>query len=279
MQRAYSLLNFIAFPNDSIALRFLVGAGSDDFRTNQYRRLCELSREKNVTVREVLDLLITEELKEKGLTTIVKEYRKILADMILIKQCLKDTPEELFSKIFILNDELEIEFYELNQIYQDILSELGADNAKNVETQTDWIKKVFTKLQEIVTNPEIPDNIDHIRIMSLHSSKGLSSKFVIICSMIDELMPFLPSDLSPEETEARIQEQRRLFYVAITRCKGDQSYEGRLLISSFTNIPGIKALNFNIPAKPNLNRQVKSTRFIKDLGQNAPRPVLGTSLI
>jgi DNA helicase II / ATP-dependent DNA helicase PcrA len=279
VQRSYSLLNFLAFPDDSIALRFLLGVGSNDFRANQYRKLTELSREKGVSIREILDLIITGNIDDTGLTTIIKEYRKILTDIILIKQCIKDAPEELFINIFITNEELESDFYELNQIYQDIITDCGVDEAKNDDTQIEWIKKVFMKMQEVVTNPDIPDDIDHIRIMSLHSSKGLSSKFVIICSMVDELMPFLPSKLTPEEMEVRKQEQRRLFYVAITRCKGDETYEGRLLISSFVNIPGTIAVNLNIPAKPNMNRQVKATRFIQELGQTAPRPILGNTLV
>ncbi len=278
VQRAYSLLNFLAYPNDAVALRFLLGAGADDYRSPQYKKLVELSKTKGISVKEVLDLIIKGEQEATGLTTIIKEYRKVLSDLIQMKQVLKDAPEELFSKIFITNEEAETEFYELNQIYQEVLGEEGSDEAKDEETQSTWIKKIFSKLQEKVTNPEIPDDIDHVRIMSLHSSKGLSSKFVIICSMVDELMPFLSRDLTPEQAEHHIQEQRRLFYVAITRCKGDDSYKGRLMISSFINIPGTKALGLNIIAQANANRKVTTTRFVRELGSEAPRPVLGNTL-
>jgi superfamily I DNA/RNA helicase len=55
--------------------------------------------------------------------------------------------------------------------------------------------------------------------MSLHSSKGLSAKLVILASLIDPLVPFLKKDLPADQVESTIQEARRLFYVAITRCK------------------------------------------------------------
>lgn len=278
VQRAYSLLNFLAYPEDAVALRFLLGAGSDDFRSPQYKKLMDISKEKKLSVKEVLDLLITGELEAKGFTTILKEYRKVLAELIQMKQALKEEPSELFSKVFIKGDESESDFYELNQIYQEILEEKGSDEAKVDETQDSWIRDVFSKLQEKVTNPEIPDDIDHVRIMSLHSSKGLSSKFVIICSMVDELMPFFSKELTDEQRVLHLQEQRRLFYVAITRCKGDNTYKGRLMISSFVNIPGIKALGLNIPSKPNENRRVTATRFIRELGREAPAPVLGNTL-
>lgn len=279
VQRAYSLLNFLASPDDAVSLRFLLGAGADDYRAPQYKKLVELSKSKGISIKEVLDLIIKGELEAKGLTTILKEYRKVLGELIQMRQVLKDGPEELFSKIFINGSEAETDFYELNQIYQEVLREEGSDEVKDDETQRSWIKKIFSKLQEKVTNPEIPDDIDHVRIMSLHSSKGLSSKFVIICSMVDELMPFLSRDLTPEQAERHIQEQRRLFYVAITRCKGDDSYKGRLMISSFVNIPGNKARGLNIIAQANTNRRVIATRFVRELGVDAPRPILGTTLL
>ncbi|MGV7222184.1 MAG: UvrD-helicase domain-containing protein [Nitrospinales bacterium] len=278
VQRAYSLINLLAFPNDSISLRFLLGAGSSDFRAGQYKKLLIKSEEKNVSVRGILDLIVKGELEVIGLTTILEEYKKILQEIIRIRQALKDEPENLFDTVFIKGEELEVEFYEFKQIYLDILAKEGTEQAKNDETQPEWINKIFSKIQEQVTNPEIPDDIDHVRIMSLHSSKGLSAKFVILCSMVDELMPFISKDLSAEVAESQFQEQRRLFYVAVTRCKADTVYDGKLIISSFLNIPGKKALALNIPSKANVNRKVTSTRFIQDFRDKAPTPILGNQL-
>ena len=63
--------------------------------------------------------------------------------------------------------------------------------------------------------------------MSLHAAKGLSAKVVIIMSAVEGLLPLDGKDL---------EEQRRLFYVAITRCKGGKagSYPGKLVISTYT---------------------------------------------
>lgn len=279
VQRAYSLFNFLAIPEDIISLRFLLGVSSDDCRSPQYEKLTALSKENKLGIKETLDLLLKGAIDSKGLTTILKEYRKILGELIQIKQVLKEEPEELLNKIFVTDDESETEFYELNQIYREVVEEIGSDEAKDETTLPVWTKKVFSRVQEKVTNPEIPDDVDHIRIMSLHSSKGLSSKFVIVCAMVDELMPFVPKGLTPEKTESLLQEQRRLFYVAITRCKGDKDYKGRLLVSSFVNMPRTKALQLNIPAaKGNANRRVTATRFLRELGADAPHPILGTTL-
>lgn len=115
--------------------------------------------------------------------------------------------------------------------------------------------------------------------MSLHASKGLSAKFVVLCSMIDHLMPFLPSDLTKEEVTHQIQEQRRLFYVAITRCKASKEYSGRLIISSFMSIFGLDAVRMGIPTNPKFQLGVSSTRYLKEFGLTAPTPILGDTIL
>ncbi|HBG17884.1 MAG TPA: hypothetical protein DDY32_00990 [Desulfobulbaceae bacterium] len=279
VQKAFSLLNLLSEPDDCIALRYLLGVGSSSFRASSYKKLVAEAVKRKCTVRVMLDLILKKKIEVKGVSALLKHYIKILEDIIAIKDLLKVSPESLFEEKFITREELEIEFYELNQIYLEIIADLGADEAKKEGTQQEWIRSVFNKMQELVTNPEIPDDIDHIRIMSLHSSKGLSNKMVIMCSMIDELIPYLTKEMTEEEVEHHIQEQRRLFYVATTRCKGDASYSGKLIVSSFTKIFGTKALQMGIGANPKKDLKVTTTRYISEFGKAAPAPILGSTLI
>jgi superfamily I DNA/RNA helicase len=73
-------------------------------------------------------------------------------------------------------------------------------------------------LRVTVTQPEMPQEGDFVRIMSLHKSKGLTSRAVIVAGCIRGLIPFEDRDATDEEQAAILLEQRRLFYVAITRC-------------------------------------------------------------
>ena len=78
----------------------------------------------------------------------------------------------------------------------------------------------LTSLSDAITKPEIPSEIEDVRIMSLHKSKGLSAPVTIIAGCIEGLLPKQPRDgLSAAETLAEIEEQRRLFYVGISRVK------------------------------------------------------------
>jgi DNA helicase-2/ATP-dependent DNA helicase PcrA len=56
---------------------------------------------------------------------------------------------------------------------------------------------------------------DHVTIMTVHSAKGLEFRYVFVAGMEEDLFPSHMSVDTPQELE----EERRLFYVAITRAK------------------------------------------------------------
>ena len=66
--------------------------------------------------------------------------------------------------------------------------------------------------------PELPTEVDYVRVMSLHKSKGLTAPYVFVLGICQGIVPTLHdpqrTHLTPEE---HIEEQRRLLYVAITR--------------------------------------------------------------
>lgn len=62
---------------------------------------------------------------------------------------------------------------------------------------------------------EKEDDTPKVGLMTVHASKGLEFKYVYIVGMEDKLFPSLRQEFSDGE----IEEERRLFYVAITRAK------------------------------------------------------------
>ena len=63
-----------------------------------------------------------------------------------------------------------------------------------------------------------------IRFLTVHKSKGLESDYVIIVNVIDDVLGF-PNKIKEEsileylKESNNLEEERRLFYVALTRCK------------------------------------------------------------
>ncbi len=62
---------------------------------------------------------------------------------------------------------------------------------------------------------QMSDDKDTVRLITMHNAKGLEFEHVFIVGLEQELLPHRMSMDSPEE----IEEERRLFYVAITRAK------------------------------------------------------------
>lgn len=60
-----------------------------------------------------------------------------------------------------------------------------------------------------------PEDKDKVTIMTIHSAKGLEFKYVYLVGLEDELFPSRMS----MNTEQELEEERRLFYVAITRAE------------------------------------------------------------
>ena len=88
-----------------------------------------------------------------------------------------------------------------------IKQEEGSENV----SLTDFLMEVSLMTDQ---DNDKDENADKVTMMTVHAAKGLEFSNVFIVGMENELFPSLRSD-SPKE----IEEERRLFYVAITRAR------------------------------------------------------------
>ncbi len=124
---------------------------------------------------------------------------------------------------------------------EELYNFLGARDEKDAR---EILFNIYTRLN--LTLPPDLDPADRVRIMSLHSSKGLSAKVVFIPGLEDELLPGQYRSPYP----AQIQEAARLLYVGITRARADciisysqnRKMNGRMI----THTPSRFALNLGI---------------------------------
>ena len=75
-------------------------------------------------------------------------------------------------------------------------------------------------LDQLSMNDDNKNNNDsqidnYVSLMTIHGSKGLEFPYVFLCGLEEELLPHKNS----LDNEANVAEERRLFYVAITRAK------------------------------------------------------------
>jgi superfamily I DNA/RNA helicase len=141
-------------------------------------------------------------------------------------------------------------------------------------------EELLSQIIEAVSQPEIPPDVTEVRIMSLHKSKGLSSPVVVIAGCVDGLLPSEPEPgTSTAQRQVLLEEQRRLFYVGITRVKADPSSNrpGSLLMTGSRTMTLADAMQSGIqPAGVSYGVvSLHLSRFIPELGASAPAPVAG----
>jgi len=110
------------------------------------------------------------------------------------------------------------------------------ENFKEGKSYTEFINElVLEDIQEDIEG-------NHVSLMTVHASKGLEFPVVFITALEDDIFPHMYS-----KEEKNDEEERRLFYVAITRAKE------RLFLSY------VESRN---------NRQMKLSPFIKDIPED-----------
>lgn len=251
---AYSILNLLVNPKDNTSLRCAIGKGENPNSAgfNRIKKYCE---ETNSEMRTVLELLSAGKIKIPYTTRIIENFNEIVATLDSLKNL---DPNSLRDTLFPSYAQWSVPFREL-------LLNLNGD-----ETPSDILSIVRTN----IIQPEMPSEVDFVRIMSLHKSKGLSAQIVVISGFIESLIPRRDDDLTQEELLQSIEEQRRLVYVGLTRSRAE------LIISSVYNIPkGIAfAMGANVIGTTGRARTISSS-FIPEFGPNFPETITGEEFL
>jgi hypothetical protein len=149
--------------------------------------------------------------------------------------------------------------------------------AQTIATTASDPAEILAQLREVITQPELPGSDgDVIRVMSLHKSKGLTAALVVVVGCVGGAIPTIDDDLPPAERDAQLREQRRLFYVAITRATDT------LILSSVTELPLGSALAAGISTSRLFFRgserfaRIVASPFLSELGAAAPRSITGS---
>jgi len=109
-------------------------------------------------------------------------------------------------------------------------------------------------------------------------SKGLSAPVTFIAGCVEGLLPKQPARSLPlDEQRAQLEEQRRLFYVGMTRVKAapDEEIPGTLILTYSLEMPLATAMGAGIsPSRTQYGTaHMIASRFIQELGLSSPTPV------
>ncbi|MCF8255862.1 MAG: UvrD-helicase domain-containing protein [Bacteroidia bacterium] len=201
-----SYLRLIVFGDDLSFLR-VINTPSRKLGKVFIDGLKQISVQNNVSLFETIESNSLNRQSAVEFTNLIKEFRK-RKDEILVSDLIK----EILDKT------------ELSKMYRADGDEERLDNIKELQNsiialEKDDVEKLTLEnyLQEIAlyTDMDVDDGKnDRVKLMTIHTSKGLEFPYVFLCGFTDGV---LPSYMSMKEK--RLEEERRLTYVAITRAE------------------------------------------------------------
>jgi ATP-dependent DNA helicase Rep len=95
--------------------------------------------------------------------------------------------------------------------------EIENDGGATFETEKKTVLDVAQTISVIISLAERGDEQDVVTLSTLHASKGLEWPHVVLAGVNEGLLPFKSDD--DEMTPERLEEERRLMYVGITRAR------------------------------------------------------------
>jgi len=255
VQVAMTKLQLLINPEDRVALRFWLGSGSPSWRRGQYTSLRTYCEQQGEAPAAVLERVANGQLQLAGVNQLTERYQELQTEVARIAQL---NVLELFDDLF-----------PAGAVWADPIRELVTGKLDDVQDSGG----LLDLLRNEITQPEMPAEGDFVRLMSLHKSKGLTSRVAIIVGCIHGLIPFVDDELSPAETLVHTQEQRRLFYVALTRAKEI------LVLSSVASIPRQMAHKIGAIVRGGnaQNGRTIACQFIQELGPQVLPARLGTT--
>lgn len=264
-QRRFSILKLFINQDDRVALRWILGHNGNNWRAAAYERVRNYCEANAISPWECMSQL-------EAATITLPHTAGLISQFTQLKGHLDRLAE--YENITGVIDDL---FPDGDDTVKDL--RMLALKAVEVSGGGDPVE-FFKELSNAISQPEIPLEIEEVRIMSLHKSKGLSSPVTIISGCVDGLMPKQPDeDLSQAEQEASLEEQRRLFYVGITRVKSvpRENRPGTLILTYSSTMTVADALGAGIaPASTQQGvARLHASRFIRELGPSAPQPIRG----
>jgi len=257
-QERFILLTLLANSMDRVALRCWLGFGDSALRKDAYAYIRQYCEQNGTEPWDVLEDLESGRLSISGADELVGRFRELKAELARL-QGMEFSPliDELFP-------EAEPEVVVIRSLALEAMN--SCIDASGLRAE----------LRVRITQPELPSEGDNVRVMSLHKGKGLTADLVVIAGCINGFIPYTDEGLPLNEQERQLEEQRRLFYMAITRTTH------YLVLSSFTNVDAALAHKMQAKIGRYVGRdkvQTIASPFFAELGESAPQPIKGEELL
>lgn len=217
-------LRVIVNPNDEESIKRIINFPTRGIGQITVDKLLVYSNENEITLYNTLEIINSSEINiNSGIKNKLNEFLLLIKNFQLLNKKLNalEIVQEVLKRIGIIN----------------ILKSEGTPESisriENIEELVNGIKDFIEGQEEVVSSTgalsdfledialvseldkDISESEKRVSLMTIHLAKGLEFNHVYIVGLEEDLFP---SALS-STTRADLEEERRLFYVAITRAK------------------------------------------------------------
>lgn len=264
-----SFLRAVADPRDDQSLYHLLGSPIYRMDSADLARLTALSMRTHRPLRELLvEAVESGELSPEGLST----ARRVLEDLAQCEALARSSPtgQVLYHFLVERTGYLQRLAQEISPRSQRAVENIAAFFEEVVRRfrevarydRVPWFVRYVEELRELGWNPmvgEADPGVDAVQIMTFHQAKGREFTAVFLTGLVEDFFPgriqrpvfSLPRELILEDLPpdvAHVEEQRRLFYVGMTRAK-----RYLFLLSSD---------DYRLPGEEPRKRPAKISRFV-----------------
>lgn len=226
-------IRLVINPRDDEAFKRIVNYPARGIGDTTVQRIAQLAAERGQSMWEAVDALVAEPVTDPVQKTIARKVTDFVAMIRSLSlsrndKGLYDFGLEIASRSGIIAayraentpeatsalDNIEELLNSMQEFKERCDAEIrnGERPEEEVATIEEWLQNVMLMTDMDKDNP---DDNNKVTLMTVHSAKGLEYKYVYIVGLEENLFPSQRAAESPDG----IEEERRLFYVALTRAK------------------------------------------------------------
>ena len=226
------ILNFYDSPNFYRVLRMM------DFSPEEVSRIIQYSDKKSIPVFEAIEdahllskFTSDTKVKLRKLTDNLRKHYKLSKERNASEVFVHIINDLEYAKYIPENSEESLKKWELiDQFFEKIKNFENSQADGKILSYIENLQMELDAGEDGSLRMSIDSGFDAVKVMTVHSSKGLEFKYVFLTNLVSRKFPSdqkrdpidIPEALIKEvlpEGDSHIQEERRLFYVALTRAK------------------------------------------------------------
>ncbi|NRY61477.1 ATP-dependent helicase [Clostridium beijerinckii] len=204
-----SYLRMIVFEDD-LSLMRVINEPKRNFGKKRMEIITEYAENNGCSLYNALKINIEDSLiaksKANEFVELIEKYKKIYKEMRitdLLMELLNNSGYEAMLRQSGEDERLD-NLAELKNSITDYENSAGEET-----TLEDYLQEI-----SLYTNTDVKENKDTVKMMTLHTAKGLEFPYVFICGLNEGIFPS-----SRNDTKEKMEEERRLAYVGYTRAE------------------------------------------------------------